>query len=99
MESQELLTHLGVCSGIFVSGTQPAWLVASRGTVVLHAMASEGPVVGFTPFHNPNCAHVSCSPPYVQICSFSIADICSGRDPVDILTKLATCCTHAWRMP
>ena len=47
------------CSGIFVGGASPLWLIAHRGTLVPHPCEADGPVVGFTPFHNPSCPHVS----------------------------------------
>lgn len=56
------------CSGIFIGGAQPAWLVAARGSVRMHPMSSEGHVLGFTPFHNPNCSHVS----HRVACSFPL---------------------------
>ncbi|GFR46061.1 hypothetical protein Agub_g7531 [Astrephomene gubernaculifera] len=43
------------CSGIFLSGSRPLWLVASRGGLVPHPMFVEGAVAGLTPFHNVNC--------------------------------------------
>ena len=47
------------CSGIFVCGAAPMWLVAARGTLAPVPMDAEGPVAGMTPFHNVNCPHVS----------------------------------------
>ena len=47
-----------MCSGIFVGGKTPVWLVASRGTLVAHVMDCDGAVAGFTPFHNIGCPHV-----------------------------------------
>ncbi|DBA84714.1 TPA: hypothetical protein ACH3X1_005967 [Trebouxia sp. C0004] len=42
-------------SGIFILGTKPLWLLASRGKLVAHPMEVEGAVAGFSPFHNPSC--------------------------------------------
>ena len=52
--------HVGVTngSGVFVSGEQPLWLVASRGILVAHLMEVEGAVTDMTPFHNINCPQV-----------------------------------------
>ena len=47
------------CSGIFVGGASPLWLIAHRGTLIPHPCEADGPVVGFTAFHNPSCPHVS----------------------------------------
>ncbi|KAK9839426.1 hypothetical protein WJX81_001424 [Elliptochloris bilobata] len=41
--------------GIFVCGERPLWLLAMRGTLMVHPMDVEGAVLGFTPFHNINC--------------------------------------------
>lgn len=49
---------MGWCSGIFVCGERPLWLLAMRGTLVAHPMTVEGAVLGFTPFHNINCPRV-----------------------------------------
>ena len=57
---------VGVCSGIFVGGRTPIWLVASRGTLVAHVMDCEGAVAGFTPFHNIGCPYVR--PVTSQLC-------------------------------
>ncbi|KAK9800221.1 hypothetical protein WJX73_000021 [Symbiochloris irregularis] len=43
--------------GMFVSGLQPVWLIVSRGGLIMHPMDCDGAVVGFSPFHNPNCSH------------------------------------------
>ena len=53
-----LLTNRMSCSGIFVGGVSPLWLIAHRGTLVPHPCEAQGPVVGFTPFNNPSCPHV-----------------------------------------
>ncbi|EFJ51734.1 hypothetical protein VOLCADRAFT_87503 [Volvox carteri f. nagariensis] len=42
-------------SGVFVAGSRPLWLVASRGGLVPHPMFAEGAVAAMTPFHNANC--------------------------------------------
>lgn len=45
--------------GVFVSGARPAWLVASRGSLILHRASESSPVAAMTPFHNASCLHVS----------------------------------------
>ena len=46
-------------SGVFLCGERPLWLIASRGGLVPHPMASEGAVAALTPFHNQGCQRVS----------------------------------------
>lgn len=51
----EHVPHSGIC----VTGRMSVWLVAARGTLWAHRRRSlvDRHVVGFTPFHNPNCPH------------------------------------------
>ena len=49
---------MAACSGAFIGGETPIWLVASRGTLVSHVMDCDGTVAGFTSFHNVGCPHV-----------------------------------------
>ncbi|RCI03416.1 Cleavage and polyadenylation specificity factor subunit 1, partial [Rhizopus stolonifer] len=45
-------------AGVFVAGSQPAWLMCScKSFVRVHPMKTEHKVVGFTQFHNVNCEH------------------------------------------
>lgn len=45
-------------TGVFVAGTQPAWLMNScKSFVRVHPMKTTHPVMGFTQFHNVNCQH------------------------------------------
>eukprot|EP00798_Chlamydomonas_sp_ICE-L_P015928 gene15928-22062_t len=45
-------------SGVFVCGSRPVWLTASRGSLVQHPMHIEGPITAMTPFHNINCPNL-----------------------------------------
>lgn len=49
---------MAACSGAFIGGKTPVWLVASRGTLVAHVMDCDGSVAGFTSFHNVGCPYV-----------------------------------------
>lgn len=45
-------------TGVFVAGTQPAWLMNScKSFVRVHPMKTTQAVMGFTQFHNVNCQH------------------------------------------
>ena len=46
------------CSGMFVCGPHPLWLVASRGALVPHPMDVHGAVAAFTPFNSSDCPQV-----------------------------------------
>ena len=53
--------------GIFVSGTTPLWLIASRGTLFSHPhhmSAGVTTIAGFTPFHNVNSPHA-----FITVCT------------------------------
>ncbi|KAI9469973.1 MAG: CPSF A subunit region-domain-containing protein [Benjaminiella poitrasii] len=45
-------------TGVFVAGTQPAWLMNScKSFVRVHPMKSDSEIIAFTQFHNVNCKH------------------------------------------
>ncbi len=45
-------------SGVFVTGSAPHWLVASRGRVQAQPVSGHGAgIAAVTPFHNVNCPH------------------------------------------
>lgn len=45
-------------TGVFVAGSQPAWLMNScKSFVRVHPMKTNIDIVGFTQFHNVNCRH------------------------------------------
>ena len=46
------------CSGIFIAGENPLWLIAARGTLLAHPADSKSPVTAMTPFNNINCPQV-----------------------------------------
>ncbi|MEW5299108.1 MAG: hypothetical protein WDW36_002154 [Sanguina aurantia] len=57
--------------GVFVSGARPAWLVATRGSLILHRASESSPVAAMTPFHNASCPHgfiTACTAGQLHIC-------------------------------
>eukprot|EP00887_Chlorella_sp_A99_P001781 scaffold19.g1781.t1 len=55
-------------AGIFLAGAHPAWLLATRGSLLAHPhLLPPGAAAGsFTPFHNVNCPHG-----FIAVCSGS----------------------------
>lgn len=47
-----------VFAGVMVTGPRPLVLIATRGTLKPHDLASEGHLVAATPFDTPLCPHV-----------------------------------------
>lgn len=51
-------TDVAGYTGVFVAGSQPAWLMNScKSFVRVHPMKTKNEVIGFTQFHNVNCKH------------------------------------------
>jgi cleavage and polyadenylation specificity factor subunit 1 len=49
--------NVGSMSGVFVTGSRPAWLMICRQRIRCHPQFCDGAILGFTPLHNVNCTH------------------------------------------
>ncbi|CAD7702900.1 unnamed protein product [Ostreobium quekettii] len=43
------------CSGVFISGVSPLWVVVHQGGIAVHKFLVDGTVAAMTPFSNINC--------------------------------------------